>query len=264
MVRDVTRGDVLKYGTNEVMPPTAYELWEAGVYRTWKKDSNGNWVHTTPVETLYDWEKPQPNGKKSRPIYSDPIFYRSKNLSSINSGSGNSGSGNSGSGNSGSGNSGSGNSGSGNSGSGNSGSGNSGYGKSQIPKIGEKYPGSWVPVYGPSHGVRGTTPEGDEWDPDSRKRRREELKEEEEARKRRKKDKRHDINHIIKCSINSDTFKVWGIVLSIVVVVGVAALTLIYSYPVFPWEEFECSVSTTTPQLPFAVRGYSTIATPRR
>lgn len=104
----------------------------------------------------------------------------------------------------------------------------------------------------------------DEWDPDFRKRRREELKEEEEARKRRKKDKRHDINHIIKCSINSDTFKVWGIVLSIVVVVGVAALTLIYSYPVFPWEEFEYSVSTTTPQLPFAVRGYSTIATPRR
>jgi len=26
IVRDVTRGDVLKYGTNEVMPPTAYEL----------------------------------------------------------------------------------------------------------------------------------------------------------------------------------------------------------------------------------------------
>ena len=135
------------------MPPTAYELWEAGVYRTWKKDSNGNWVHTTPVETLYDWEKPQPNGKKSRPIYSDPIFYRSKNLGSINSGSGNSGSGNSGSGNSGS----------GNSGSGNSGSGNSGSGKSKIPKIGEKYPGSWVPVYGPSHGVRETTPEGAWW-----------------------------------------------------------------------------------------------------
>ena len=246
-VQDVIRGDVLKYGTNEVLPPTAYELWEAGVYCTWKKDSNGNWVHTTPVETLCDWEKPQPNGKKSRPIYSDPIFYRSKNLGSINSGSGNSGSGNSRSGNSGSGNSGSGNSGSGNSGSGNSGSGNSGSGnyrsgKYKIPKIGEKYPGSWVPVYGPSRGVRGTTPEGDEWDPDFRKRRREELKEEEEARKRRKTDKRHDINHIIKCSINSDTFKVWGIVLSIVVVVGVAALTLIYSYPVLLWEEFQCSV----------------------
>ena len=252
-VRDVIRGDVLKYGTNEVMPPTAYELWEAGVYRTWKKDSNGNWVHTTPVETLYDWEKPQPNGKKSRPIYSDPIFYRSKNLGSINSGSGNSGSGNSGSENSGS----------GNSGSGNSGSGNSGSGKSKIPKIGEKYPGSWVPVYGPSHGVRETTPEGDELDPDFRKRRREELKEEEEARKRRKKDKRHDINHIIKCSINSDTFKVWGIVLSIVVVVGIAALTLIYSYPVLLWEEFQCSVSTTTTQLPLAACGYSTLATPR-
>ena len=82
----------------------------------------------------------------------------------------------------------------------------------------------------------------DELDPDFRKRRREELKEEEEARKRRKKDKRHDINHIIKCSINSDTFKVWGIVLSIVVVVGIAALTLIYSYPVLLWEEFQCSV----------------------
>ena len=167
-VQDVIRGDVLKYGTNEVLPPTAYELWEAGVYCTWKKDSNGNWVHTTPVETLCDWEKPQPNGKKSRPIYSDPIFYRSKNLGSINSGSGNSGSGNSRSGNSRSGNSGSGNSGSGNSGSGNYGSGNSGSGnyrsgKYKIPKIGEKYPGSWVPVYGPSRGVRGTTPEGAWW-----------------------------------------------------------------------------------------------------
>ena len=174
-------------------------------------------------------------------------------MGSINSGSGNSGSGNSGSENSGS----------GNSGSGNSGSGNSGSGKSKIPKIGEKYPGSWVPVYGPSHGVRETTPEGDEWDPDFRKRRREELKEEEEARKRRKKDKRHDINHIIKCSINSDTFKVWGIVLSIVVVVGIAALTLIYSYPVLLWEEFQSSVSTTTTQLPLAACGYSTLATPR-
>lgn len=103
----------------------------------------------------------------------------------------------------------------------------------------------------------------DELDPDFRKRRREELKEEEEARKRRKKDKRHDINHIIKCSINSDTFKVWGIVLSIVVVVGVTALTLIYSYPVLLWEEFQCSVSTTTTQLPVTTRGYSTLATPR-
>ena len=74
-------------------------------------------------------------------------------MGSINSGSGNSGSGNSGSGNSGS----------GNSGSGNSDSGNSGSGKSKIPKIGEKYPGSWVPVYGPSHGVRETTPEGAWW-----------------------------------------------------------------------------------------------------
>ena len=83
----------------------------------------------------------------------------------------------------------------------------------------------------------------DELDPDFRKRRREELKEEEEARKRRKKDKRHDINHIIKCFINSDTFKVWGIVLSIVVVVGVAALTLMYCYPLVI-EGLECSVST--------------------